>query len=136
MTIKGIDLNMKWNDYKSDTLYLWNGKTLFEITEGTGDALTVQDEAEGYKDYWITDWYSLKDKNGGIWLEKQVISDINYTIQDVINRIMECDLWDDNWIVLDPQKGNWLAEGFEDYNSICTRLEWQIEKTNQIMEDK
>ena len=39
-----IDLNMKWNDYPSDTLYLWNGDTIFRIAEGTGDNLSEEDE--------------------------------------------------------------------------------------------
>ena len=111
--IRVIDLNMKWNDYLSDTLYLWNGNTIFRIQEGFGDNLCKEDEDEGYKDYWMTDYASNEDGNGGQWLETELISDIDYTIQGVIDRIMECDLWDDDWIVIDELLGELLMDFFE-----------------------
>ena len=134
MTIKGIDLNMKWNDYKSDTLYLWNGSELFRIAEGSGDNLLPQDEEEGYVDYWLTDWYSQDDGNGGQWMEKKLIADIDYTIQGVIDRISECDLWDDDWVILDEKAGDSLAEGFETYWTAQNRLRYEIEKNNKAKE--
>ena len=131
MTIKGIDLNMKWNDYESTVLYLWNGDTLFRIAEGSGDNLFPEDEAEGYLDYWVTDWYSKDDGNGGQWMETELISDIDYTIQGVIDRISECDLWDDEWIVLDEVTGDALADRFETYWAARNELRYEIEKIKE-----
>lgn len=116
MKIKGIDINMKWNDYESDTLYLWNGKDLFVISEGSGDNLWEEDKEEGYVDYWMTQCYGKDcDYDGGQWMETELISDIDYTIQGVIDRISECDLWDDDWKVLDDYKGSELVEFYSDY---------------------
>lgn len=100
-----ISKEMKWNDYPSDTLYLWNGNTIFRISEGTGDNLWPEDEEAGYKDYWMTEYYGSDESNGGQWLETELIRDIDYTIQGVIDRLMTCDLWEDNWEILDEEKG-------------------------------
>ena len=110
MTIKGIDLNMKWNDYDSDTLYLTNGNgAVFVISEGCGDNLLDEDIKEGYKDYWMTSWYEDgEEEDGGQWMEEEMIRDIDYTIQGVIDRISECDLWDDDWEVLDNEEAEMM----------------------------
>ena len=110
MTIKGIDLNMKWNDYSDDTLYLWDGNDIvFVISEGTGENLLDEDIEEGYKDYWMTSWYEYgEEKDGGQWMETEYIRDIDYTIQGVVDRISECDLWDDNWEVLDSEEAEMM----------------------------
>ena len=110
-----IDMNMKWNKYPSDTLYLWNGKTLFKIAEGTGDNLLEEDEAEGYKDYWMTDYYDFDEWEGGQWMERETIWDLDYTIQGVLDRLKECDLWDDDWEILDDNTGSELEATFELY---------------------
>ena len=125
MVIKGIDLNMKWNDYSSDTLYLWNGNTVFKIAEGNGSNLLKEDEEEGYIDYWMTDYASNEDGNGGQWLETELISDIDYTIQGVIDRMMECDLWDDVWTIIDMNLGELLIDFFE--------KSWEV---NRVLKEK
>ena len=130
--VTGIDLNMKWNDYSSDTLYLWNGNTLYKISEGSGDALFSEDYKAGYIDYWLTDVYSKAEGTGGQWMEKEFIKTSNYTIQGLIDRMMECDLWDDNWKVINEKLGDELSETFERY----WRDEMVIEYiTNRIKED-
>lgn len=110
-----IDLNMKWNDYPSDTIYLWNGYTIFRIAEGTGDNLSEEDEEAGYKDYWMTEYVSKGDSDGGMWLETELISDIDYTIQGVLDRLMECDLWEDNWEIIDEDLGDEMLDAMNKY---------------------
>ena len=133
MKIKGIDLGIKWNVYGSDTLYLWNeGKSLlFVIAEGTGDNLLSGDKAEGYKDYWLTSWYARDISEGGQWMETELISDIDYTIQGVIDRMTECDLWEDNWKVIDDKLGEDLISAFEDYWSAQNLLTHLITDANK-----
>ncbi len=111
---------MKWNDYTSDTLYLWNGTELYKIAEGDGSNLFLSDEEEGYKDYWLTDIASKTEGDGGQWMETELISDIDYTIQGVIDRMTECDLWEDDWKVIDEDLGDKLMQGFEK----C----WEVER--------
>lgn len=111
-----IDLNMKWNDYPSDILYLWsaNEKTIFRIFEGDGENLLAEDIAEGYKDYWMTDFITGDGYcDGGQWMETELISDLDYTIQGVLNRMMECDLWEDDWEILDEDFGEELFDEME-----------------------
>ena len=112
-----MDLNMKWNDYPSDTLYLYNGEDLFKITQNTTDEnLSDEDIDEGYKDSWMTDIFREKyGLYGGQWMETELISDIDYTLQGVIDRMMECDLWDDNWEIIDEDLGDKLSDCFEKY---------------------
>lgn len=69
-----IDMKIKWNEYPSDTLYLWDGETIFRITEGSGDNLFPEDEENGYVDYWLTDYYDLNNGDGGQWMETELIS--------------------------------------------------------------
>lgn len=111
-----IDLNMKWYDYTYHELYLWsaNKKTIFKISEGTGVNLLAEDIAEGYKDYWMTE-YIVTDGycDGGQWMETEFISDLDYTIQGVLNRMMECDLWEDEWEILDHNFGEELFDEME-----------------------
>ena len=117
MKISNTDLNKKWNDYPSDTLYLWDGETIFKIAEGTGDNLWDEDIEEGYVDYWMTESYSFNEHacDGGQWMETKLIRDIDYTIQGVIDRLMKCDLWDSNWEILDEDTGDELFSAYEDY---------------------
>lgn len=117
MKISNAELNTKWNDYPSDTLYLWDGETIFKIAEGTGENLWPEDEEEGYVDYWMTESYSFNESNcnGGQWLETELITDIDYTIQGVLDRLMECDLWDSDWQILDEDTGNELFHFYEEY---------------------
>ena len=122
MAIKGTDLGMKWNDYKAkymtDELYLWNGKTLFVIQEGSGVNLTLEDEENGYVDYWMTYSYTNENKCiecGGQWLETKPISEINYTIQELYDRMNQCDLWDDNWVVLPEKIGYEARDAYESW---------------------
>lgn len=130
--VKGIDLNMKWNDYDSDTLYLWNGTDLFVITEGSGENLSTEDREEGYVDYWMTNCYAEGcGGDGGQWMETELITNIDYTIQGVIDRIMDCDLWDDDWKVIDDDTGSSLEDKFSAYYIAGCRLRWEIEKINK-----
>jgi len=114
-----VDLNMKWNDYDSDRLYLWNGDTLFIISEGCGDNLLDEDMEKGYVDYWMTEYYAEGGGgDGGQWLETELIANIDYTIQGVIDRMMECDLWDDDWTVIDEDVGLELYEKYEEVRKL------------------
>lgn len=109
----GVDLSMKWNDYPSDSLYLWNGDVLYVATEDQQNVLE-EDEAKGYKDSWVVDMYSITEEvpQGGQWMEREYISDIGYTIRDVIDRLGRCDLWEDKWQVLEPSVGSTMQNLF------------------------
>ena len=138
MAIKGIDLDMKWNDYKekygTDSLYLWDGETLFVIAEGTGDNLIEEDEENGYVDYWMTNWYENDDADGGQWMETKLISEIDYTIQGVIDRIGECDLWDSDWVVLPEKVGYEAADAYESWYSKNNFLKFMIDRMNEELQ--
>ena len=84
-------LKTKWNDYKSDTLYLISKDKdrLILIKEGDGSNLLSEDKEQGYKDYWYVEEYNLDtmtEDDGAQWMETKLISDIDYTIEGVINR--------------------------------------------------
>lgn len=128
--VTGIDLNSKWNDNEGD-LYLWNGKTLFKIAEGDGSNLWAEDEEQGYVDYWVTYIASTEFGDGGMWMETELISQKDYTIQGVIDRLMECDLWDDEWKVIDEELGEDLYEAFEEYWKAERLVKYLIEKANK-----
>ena len=128
--VTGIDLNSKWNDHEGD-LYLWNGKTLFKIAEGDGSNLWAEDEEQGYVDYWVTYIASKEFGDGGMWMETELISQKDYTIQGVIDRLMECDLWDDEWKVIDEELGEILYEAFEKYWKVERVMKYLIEKVNK-----
>ena len=130
-----IDMNMKWNDYSSDTLYLWDGKTLFKIAEGTGDNLFDEDIEDGYVDYWMTDYYDFEDSDGGQWLETEYIKDIDYTIQGVIDRIKACDLWDSNWEILDEDIGEEMAERFEEYYGHISQTRYHQRRAEELKDE-
>lgn len=111
---ENIDLNMKWKNYPHDTIYLWNGKDIFRISEGDGCNLDEEDRKEGYKDNWVTNFIPSDGKmDGGMWLETDYIVDIDYTIQGVIDRMCECDLWEDNWKILKDEYGERLWDRME-----------------------
>ena len=48
-------------------------------------------------------------------METELISNIDYTIQGVINRIKKCDLWESNWKTIDEEVGKTLFDAFENY---------------------
>ena len=82
---------MKWNELGSDTLYLMSKdyERFVIIQEGNGDNLLTEDVANGYMDYWLMEEYDLKtmsEIDSAQWLENQLISDIDYTIEGVIQR--------------------------------------------------
>lgn len=119
--------NTKWSDYPGSTLYLWNGKVLYVATEDFGCNLLEEDIAEGYKDCWITDIYTTDSieydwvPQGGQWLESELISNLNYTIEGIVERLLDCDLWKDDWWALDPRVGSVLQAAFEaseQYNAV------------------
>lgn len=114
-----INLNMKWNDYreqKSESLYLFDGKTLYSITEGDGSNLNYTDEEDGYKDYWMTDSYTMDGEalDGGQWMEKELITDLDYTIKGVIERLQECDIPGGELKIIDPKVGDKLFNYLSD----------------------
>ncbi len=109
-------LKKKWNDYCSDTLYLISNdyNRFVVIKEGDGSNLLPEDEDEGYKDYWITEEYDLETMSnidGMQWMEEQLISDLNYTIEGVIER-NEYDI--DDYYILDNNLGEKLQSTLED----------------------
>ena len=130
-----MDMNMKWNDYSSDTLYLWDGKTVFRIAEGIGDNLWPEDIERGWVDYWLTDYYSFDDADGGQWMETKLIHDKDYTIQGVINRMKECDLWESNWKVISQDVGESLVDDFESYYSEKNKSRYHKEKSDEIKKE-
>jgi len=136
MTIKGIDLGMKWNDYKekygTDSLYLWNGYTLFVIVEGTGDNLLPEDEENGYVDYWMTNYYNDDDADGGQWMETNLIAEIDYTIQGVINRILQCS--DSDWVFIEPKLGEETMDAYEDYYTCRNFLRYMKQLINSMLD--
>ena len=115
-----IDPSTKWNDYQGDTLYLWNGDTLYTATEE--DTSTTLEE-----DCWVVDIYSIYGDapQGGCWIEEKPIEDLDYTIEGVIDRLSGCDLWEDNWRILDPKIGDDLRSRFE--NVIYRKNQWKLE---------
>lgn len=112
-------LDTKWNDWSSDSLYLWNGDTLYVAKEGDGSNLDFRDKEAGWHDYWYTEVYAMGgdgaiQEDGGIWLERELIMDHGHTIRSVIDRLMECDLWADDWQLLDAEQGDRLQGLFDE----------------------
>ena len=105
-----IDPGMKWEEYPGDTLYLWNGRVLYTAMQDFGYNVSEADEYQGYKDSWVVDIYSLTEDvpQGGQWMERERISDMNYTIQGIMDRLGQCDLWEDIWRILEPDLGSGL----------------------------
>lgn len=105
--IPTFDPSTKWKDYPGDTLYLWNGDVLYAATEDAGCNLSKEDEAEGYKDSWVVNIYSLTEEvpQGGQWMETELISDLDYTIEGIMKRLGKCDLWKSDWQILEPDFG-------------------------------
>jgi len=130
-----IDLNTKWNDYPSDVLYLWNDETIFRIAEGSGTNLLDDDIENGYVDYWMTDYYDFEDGNGGQWMETKLIRDIDYTIQGVIERIKECDLWNSDWKIIDESVGDTLFNAFENYYTNRNQARYYNGQANKQKKD-
>lgn len=126
-----IDPGMKWSEYKGSTLYLWNGDTLYAATEDSENIHEI-DEAMGYKDSWIVDIYTLQGEvpQGGQWMETEMISDLDYTLEGIIDRLSECDLWEDDWQILDPFVGRKLQFLFlhvEEYANALRKSRKQLE---------
>lgn len=103
-----IDPGMKWNDYESETLYLWNGNVLYVATE-EDETGTLEENC------WVVDIYSCGEEvpQGGCWTEDKPIKDLDYTIQGVMDRLGDCDLWKSDWRILEPDIGNVLQMAFE-----------------------
>lgn len=113
----------RWNDNVSKELYLLNKtKTrIYHISEGDGSNLLPEDEANAYQDYWISEIFDLtvegdrwkKEIDGGQWLETEIISRIDYTIEGVIERMMECDLDGDrkDWEIISSEYAEDLLDG-------------------------
>lgn len=132
-------LDTKWNDYPYDTLYLFDGTTIFAISEGDGNNLDEDDRALGYQDYWITEYYDFNTEDGGQWMETDLIENIDYTIQGVIDRIKECDLWNSDWKIIDHNTGEKLMFAFDNYYNWKTKArlskESIIDKINSLKEN-
>ena len=123
------DLETKWNDYDSDTLYLISKDKdrLIVIKEGDGSNLLPEDESQGYKDYWYVTEYDLEEMvedDGMQWLETELITDINYTIEDVIKR-NGYSL--DYYLVLDNIFGEELQEILDDLDMLIHRYKQVFE---------
>lgn len=109
----------KWTEYPSDSLYLWNGKVLYVATEDGGVNLSKDDIANGYKDSWVVDIYTTDPNEydwipqGGQWMETERIWDMDYTIEGICERLLECDLWKDDWKILTPLAGSILHATLE-----------------------
>lgn len=108
---------MKWNDYPNEHLFLYNKKdnVLYQLSEGSGSNILWEDIMNGYKDYWVSSIYDLNKNteiDGGFWLEKENIFDIDYTIEEVINRMMECDLYGKrkDWEIADNEWAENIVE--------------------------
>lgn len=113
-----IDPGTKWNDYSNGSLYLWNGDVLYVATQDSNN-VTEEDEARGYMDSWVVDIYSTTEEvpQGGQWMETKMIEDLDYTIQGVMDRLGGCDLWKDDWRILEPDIGEVLQMAFEKLQS-------------------
>ena len=106
-------LDTKWNDYPNNTLYLWNGYDLYKVQEGSGNDLTEEDYEDGYVDYWLSNyWLDTGHDDGGMWLEEKSIRELDYTLEEVIERMMACDLWDDDWEIITEEQVDKLMENF------------------------
>lgn len=116
-----IDPSTKWENYLGTTLYLWNGNVLYTASEDSTN-VSESDKSSGYKDSWVVDIYSNSDEDripqGGQWMETEYISDMNYTIEEIINRLLDCDLWKDDWEILDPSTGEALMDAFVKHQAI------------------
>lgn len=118
---------MKWNEYKAEYLFLYNKKdnVLYQLSERSGENLLREDIINGYKDYWNSTLYDLnknEEIDGGQWLETELISDIDYTIEDIISRMMECDLYGkrEDWEIADNTWAEDIVEAIieEEYKKI------------------
>ena len=112
-----IDPSTKWKDYSGDTLYLWNGEVLYTATEDA-ENLSDEDKARGCKDGWFVDIFSSTANydwipTGGYWTETKIIDEQDYTIEQIVKRLLECDLWEDDWVIVEPSLGACLRRALE-----------------------
>ena len=127
-------MKMKWSEYCSKehtgSIYFVNEYEtyLYRVTEGTGDNLLPEDKEDGYVDYWLTDFYNLKEKregDGGEWLETKLISDRDYTIGELIERMKECDapLDLERWTIQPAKVGESITDEIDDleYQRFCEK---------------
>ena len=112
-----VDLNMKWNGYKEGRLCLWNGSELYIATPEYDDSIIDYDDDDYEENCWIVDVYGVDDNiiQGGCWTEEKPIKEIDYTIQGVIDRLGECDLWADNWKFVPKEEAYEFMDLIEDY---------------------
>lgn len=135
MAISEEILATKWNEFGSDSMCLWNGSVLFIIKEGDGSNLSDEDIEEGFEDYWITNWYGFVsgvfEADGGQWMETQSIHEHDYTIAEVLGRLQGCDLWRDDWELLDDDTAGRLYNIFEELTEAHQKknsAEWALEE--------
>ncbi len=96
-----------------------DGKMLYVVEEGSGDNLWEEDIEAGYVDYFNSYLYDIEKKielDGGMWLEKQLIVDRQYTIEELIERMKECDAPNflEDWKVLDNKEGERMMSEIEE----------------------
>ncbi len=87
-------MKMHWLDYckkyNTDTLYFKDDVGgLLTIAEGSGDNLDIEDEEEGYVDYYYITKYENtgREIGGGLLYVKELIADKNLTIKEIIDFI-------------------------------------------------
>ena len=116
------DGEIRWNGYGNGELYLLNadGQTVYRVSEGDGSNLSHSDILEGYRDYWMSEMYELKKAgdrdrkatDGGQWLETEMIKETEYTVEGVIRRMMECDLYGNrnDWTIISAEYAEFLLD--------------------------
>lgn len=63
----------------------------------------------------MTDFYNKETGDGGQWMETELIRNLDYTIQGVLDRLKKCDLWDSDWKIIDENVGEQLIDTFENW---------------------
>ena len=113
---------IRWNGYGNGELYLLNtdGQIIYRVSEGDGSNLSHSDIPEGYQDYWMSEMYDLKKAgdrdrkatDGGQWLETEMIKETAYTVEGVIRRMMECDLYGNrsDWAIISAEYAEFLLD--------------------------
>ncbi len=113
MSCGNISSDMLWNDYGENlsfSLYLYSRDTgfIYKVSEGTGDNLLDEDKEAGYRDYWDTELVNVDSgsQQGGMWLEKDYISTLDYTLNSLVTKMcVNDDIAVSDWFILDPEFG-------------------------------
>ena len=112
---------MKWNDYQGNEVFFINQERtkMYLVEEGSGDNLLDEDIDEGYVDYWLTSTYDLKAnkvvEEQAMWMETETIYEHDYTFEELIERMKECDAPHDleRWEILPYEEGMEIRDRLE-----------------------